>query len=193
MITIEKFIANEAHDHHQARGRIQRLQLQQAVALTRSLGRLSLVATESACDLDLVWGTIGRGAPETIKFPPPPPAEEEERRRLLGRAPETPEFVASLFSLFIRRSIAAFIERGRCCRSAKSRPKSREKREAIMSSRFSARTLHRVAAGQRHTEAVKSARLIKGAKDIYYPGAPHGITATHQDQVNADLLAFIKA
>lgn len=41
--------------------------------------------------------------------------------------------------------------------------------------------------------AVKSARLIKGAKDIYYPGAPHGITATHQDQVNADLLAFLKA
>jgi len=41
--------------------------------------------------------------------------------------------------------------------------------------------------------ARKSARLIKGAKDIYYPGAPHGITATHQDQVNADLLAFLKA
>ena len=41
--------------------------------------------------------------------------------------------------------------------------------------------------------AVKSARLIKGAKDIYYPGAPHGITATHQDQVNADLLAFLKS
>jgi non-heme chloroperoxidase len=40
--------------------------------------------------------------------------------------------------------------------------------------------------------AVKSARLIKGAKDIYYPGASHGITATHQDQVNADLLAFLK-
>jgi non-heme chloroperoxidase len=40
--------------------------------------------------------------------------------------------------------------------------------------------------------AVKSAQLIKGAKDIYYPGAPHGITATHQDQINADLLAFIK-
>lgn len=39
--------------------------------------------------------------------------------------------------------------------------------------------------------ARKSAKLIKGAKDIYYPGAPHGITATHQDQVNADLLAFI--
>ena len=40
--------------------------------------------------------------------------------------------------------------------------------------------------------AVKSAQLIKGAKEIYYPGAPHGITATHQDQINADLLAFIK-
>jgi non-heme chloroperoxidase len=40
--------------------------------------------------------------------------------------------------------------------------------------------------------AMKSAQLIKGAKDVYYPGAPHGITATHQDQVNAELLAFIK-
>ena len=40
--------------------------------------------------------------------------------------------------------------------------------------------------------AVKSARLIKGAKDVYYPGAPHGITATHQDQINAELLSFIK-
>ena len=40
--------------------------------------------------------------------------------------------------------------------------------------------------------ARKSARLIKGAKEIYYPGAPHGLTATHQDQVNADLLAFLK-
>jgi len=41
--------------------------------------------------------------------------------------------------------------------------------------------------------ARKSAKLIKGAKEIYYPGAPHGLTATHQDQVNADLLAFIKS
>jgi non-heme chloroperoxidase len=40
--------------------------------------------------------------------------------------------------------------------------------------------------------ARKSARLIRGAKEIYYPGAPHGLTATHQDQVNADLLAFLK-
>jgi non-heme chloroperoxidase len=41
--------------------------------------------------------------------------------------------------------------------------------------------------------AVKSARLIKAAKDVYYPGAPHGITATHQDQVNAELLRFIRS
>ncbi len=41
--------------------------------------------------------------------------------------------------------------------------------------------------------AVKSARLTNGAKEIYYPGAPHGLTATHQDQVNADLLAFLRA
>jgi non-heme chloroperoxidase len=44
-----------------------------------------------------------------------------------------------------------------------------------------------------HDSARKSARLIKGAKDIYYPGAPHGLTATHQDQVNADLLAFLRS
>jgi non-heme chloroperoxidase len=41
--------------------------------------------------------------------------------------------------------------------------------------------------------AVKSARLIRGAKEIYYPGAPHGLTATLQDQVNADLLAFLRS
>jgi non-heme chloroperoxidase len=40
--------------------------------------------------------------------------------------------------------------------------------------------------------ARKSARLIKRAKDIYYPGAPHGLTATHQDQVNAELLTFLR-
>ncbi|HEX6537158.1 MAG TPA: alpha/beta hydrolase [Gemmatimonadaceae bacterium] len=41
--------------------------------------------------------------------------------------------------------------------------------------------------------AMKSARLVKGAKDVYYPGAPHGITATHQDQINAELLRFIQS
>ena len=38
--------------------------------------------------------------------------------------------------------------------------------------------------------AKKSARLIKGAVEIYYPGLPHGLTATHADIVNRDLLAF---
>jgi len=41
--------------------------------------------------------------------------------------------------------------------------------------------------------AQKSAKLIKGAKEIYYPGAPHGITATHQDRVNSDLLEFLQS
>ena len=41
--------------------------------------------------------------------------------------------------------------------------------------------------------ARKSAKLIKGAKEIYYPGAPHGLTATHADQFNADLLAFLRS
>jgi non-heme chloroperoxidase len=41
--------------------------------------------------------------------------------------------------------------------------------------------------------AKKSARMIKGAKEIYYPGKPHGLTATHQDEVNADLLKFVQS
>jgi hypothetical protein len=36
--------------------------------------------------------------------------------------------------------------------------------------------------------AKKSARLIKGAQEIYYPGRPHGM---HQDEVNADLPGFL--
>jgi non-heme chloroperoxidase len=38
--------------------------------------------------------------------------------------------------------------------------------------------------------ARKSQRIIKNVETIYYPGAPHGLTVTHQDQINADLLAF---
>ncbi len=41
--------------------------------------------------------------------------------------------------------------------------------------------------------SMRSARIIKNAKDIYYPAAPHGLTATHQDQVNSDLLAFLQS
>jgi non-heme chloroperoxidase len=44
-----------------------------------------------------------------------------------------------------------------------------------------------------HNSAKKSAHLISGAKAIYYPGAPHGLTTTHQDEVNADLLAFLRS
>lgn len=38
-----------------------------------------------------------------------------------------------------------------------------------------------------------SAKIIKHAKLIVYPGAPHGLTDTHKDKLNVDLLAFIKA
>jgi non-heme chloroperoxidase len=41
--------------------------------------------------------------------------------------------------------------------------------------------------------AEKSARLIKGAVVKVYPGAPHGMTATIPDQINEDLLAFLKS
>ena len=38
-----------------------------------------------------------------------------------------------------------------------------------------------------------SAKLVKNAILKVYPGAPHGLAVTHQDQFNADLLAFIKS
>lgn len=37
-----------------------------------------------------------------------------------------------------------------------------------------------------------AARLVKQSTLLVYPGAPHGLTDTHKDQVNRDLLAFIK-
>ena len=37
-----------------------------------------------------------------------------------------------------------------------------------------------------------AAAIVKHAKLLVYPGAPHGLTDTHKDRVNADLLAFIK-
>jgi non-heme chloroperoxidase len=40
--------------------------------------------------------------------------------------------------------------------------------------------------------AKKSAKLIKGSREIYYPGAPHGLTATLADQVKSDLLKFLQ-
>ena len=41
--------------------------------------------------------------------------------------------------------------------------------------------------------AQAASKLVKGSTLKVYPGAPHGLTATHKDQVNAELLAFIKA
>jgi len=40
---------------------------------------------------------------------------------------------------------------------------------------------------------MKSAKLIKGAQKMFYPGLPHGLTAKHPDQINADLLKFLKS
>jgi non-heme chloroperoxidase len=41
--------------------------------------------------------------------------------------------------------------------------------------------------------AMKSAGIIKDAKEVIYPGAPHGITATHQDEINSELLRFLES
>ncbi|MBN9386533.1 MAG: alpha/beta hydrolase [Chloroflexi bacterium] len=38
-----------------------------------------------------------------------------------------------------------------------------------------------------------SAKLIKNANLKIYEGAPHGLTVTHKDRFNADLLAFLKS
>ena len=38
----------------------------------------------------------------------------------------------------------------------------------------------------------QSARLIKNSRFISYPGAPHGLTMTHHEAVNADVLAFLR-
>ena len=41
--------------------------------------------------------------------------------------------------------------------------------------------------------AMQSSKIVKDATLKVYPGAPHGLPSTHKDQVNADLLAFLKA
>jgi len=37
-----------------------------------------------------------------------------------------------------------------------------------------------------------SSKIVKGSTLKVYPGAPHGMCSTLKDQVNADLLAFLK-
>jgi len=41
--------------------------------------------------------------------------------------------------------------------------------------------------------ALISSKIIKNAKLVIYPGAPHGMCTTLKDRVNEELLAFIKA
>jgi non-heme chloroperoxidase len=43
-----------------------------------------------------------------------------------------------------------------------------------------------------NASALLSAALVKGSTLKVYPGAPHGMCSTLKDQVNADLLAFIR-
>jgi non-heme chloroperoxidase len=40
--------------------------------------------------------------------------------------------------------------------------------------------------------AIAAAKLVKNATLKIYPSAPHGLTDTHKDQLNADLLSFLK-
>jgi non-heme chloroperoxidase len=44
-----------------------------------------------------------------------------------------------------------------------------------------------------HDSAHKSAKIVKNARTIFYEGLPHGLTATHADRFNADLLAFLRS
>ena len=48
---------------------------------------------------------------------------------------------------------------------------------------------------QRYHERVaarSAAKLINGSQLIVYTGAPHGLTDTHKDRVNQDLLKFLQ-
>jgi non-heme chloroperoxidase len=40
--------------------------------------------------------------------------------------------------------------------------------------------------------ALLSSKIVKGATLKVYTGAPHGLCSTHKDQVNNDLLSFIR-
>lgn len=43
------------------------------------------------------------------------------------------------------------------------------------------------------TAGLRSAKLVKNAILTVYEGAPHGLACTHQERLNADLLAFLRA
>ncbi|MEH2003079.1 MAG: alpha/beta hydrolase [Nostoc sp.] len=42
------------------------------------------------------------------------------------------------------------------------------------------------------TSALISSKLVKNATLKVYQGAPHGLTFTHKEQFNSDLLLFLK-
>src|SRR5437660_2528556 len=41
--------------------------------------------------------------------------------------------------------------------------------------------------------ALLSSKIVKGATLKIYPGAPHGLTSTHKDRFNEDLLSFLRS
>src|SRR2546425_12252144 len=41
--------------------------------------------------------------------------------------------------------------------------------------------------------ALLSSKIVKGATLKVYRGLPHGMCSTHKDQINTDLLAFVKS
>ncbi len=41
--------------------------------------------------------------------------------------------------------------------------------------------------------AMQSAKLVKNATLKVYPGLPHGLCSTHKEEINEDVLAFIKS
>lgn len=42
------------------------------------------------------------------------------------------------------------------------------------------------------SSARAAAKIVKGAKLVVYPGAPHGLADTHKDRLNQDLLSFLR-
>lgn len=41
--------------------------------------------------------------------------------------------------------------------------------------------------------ALLSSKIVKDATLKVYPGAPHGLTSTHKERFNADLLSFLRS
>jgi len=74
---------------------------------------------------------------------------------------------------------------------------TRRKSPSIAPQRSQKRRRHRcrrgVARGRRGSGRFESSKIVKGATLKVYKGLPHGMCQTNKDQINADLLAFVKA